>query len=151
MNILEVDWFAGEELFRVIVHAMSEFNSPACIFVQEYRQISGDRGVWGPVIPNNHLLSMLIGLLELQIQDYIGRFSKSPANNALTGVQMKHFRKVKAKIFHLLESVDSCNVASIDSKDSQRALTGKLVFQQKLQSTINPTAVWSNVAALAKI
>ncbi|KAF8834375.1 hypothetical protein BDN67DRAFT_985368 [Paxillus ammoniavirescens] len=98
-GIISVDWFAGEECFHVIVHMMSEFNSPACIFVQEYRQISSDHGVWGPVIPNNHLLSMLIGLLELQIQDYLGRFSKSPGSNALTGVQMKHFRKSKQKSF----------------------------------------------------
>ncbi|KAF8833977.1 hypothetical protein BDN67DRAFT_985662 [Paxillus ammoniavirescens] len=132
-GIISVDWFAGEECFHVIVHTMSEFNSPACIFVQEYRQINSDHG------------------LELQIQDYLGRFSKSPGSNALTGVRMKHFRKVKAKIFHLLKSVDSCNVASLDSEDSQRALTGKLVFQQKLQSAINPMAVWSNIAALAKI
>ncbi|KAF8837826.1 hypothetical protein BDN67DRAFT_982962 [Paxillus ammoniavirescens] len=123
-----VDWFAGEECSHVIVHTMSEFNSPACIFVQEYRQISSDHGVWGPIIPNNHLLLMLIGLLELHIQDYLGGFSKSPSSNALTGVQMKHFRKVKAKIFHLLKSVDSYNVASLDSEDSQRALTGKLMF-----------------------
>ncbi|KAF9235526.1 hypothetical protein BU15DRAFT_64785 [Melanogaster broomeanus] len=146
-GFIEVDWFASDQLLQFIIHTLSQTDSLACIFVQEYRQVPGGAGctgVWGPAIPNNHLLSTLISLLELQLEDYLGRFSKSPDGDQLTGVQLKHFKAVRSKILHLFECVDNFNIVSIDPEDCNKAYLGKVAFQQTIQDAINPYAAFAN-------
>ncbi|KAF9230747.1 hypothetical protein BU15DRAFT_83247 [Melanogaster broomeanus] len=145
-GFIEVDWFASDDLFEFIVHMISRTDSPACIFVQEYKEVPGGAGcgVWGPAIPNNHLLSTLISLLELQLEDYLGRFSKSPDGDHLTGVRFRHFKAVRSKLLHLFDCVDNCNIVSVGPEDCNKAWCGRMSFQQKIQEAINPSAVLFN-------
>ncbi|KAF8833676.1 hypothetical protein BDN67DRAFT_985870, partial [Paxillus ammoniavirescens] len=137
-GFIKVDWFASDELFQFIVHTVSRTDSPV--------PDGAGCGVWGPAVPNNYLFSTLISLLELQLEDYLGCFSKSPDSNQLTGVQLKHFKAIRTKILHLFKCVNNLNIVSINPEDSNKAWLGKVAFQQKVQEAINSSAVFSNVA-----
>ena len=66
-HTLQLEWFAGEELFQFITHIVRQTASPTCIFMQEYQQHGDGAGVWGPAIPNNTLLATLISLVSVSL------------------------------------------------------------------------------------
>ena len=66
-HALQIEWFTGEQLFQFIKHIVGQTTSPACIFVQTYRQYGNNAGVWSPAVPNNTLLATVIGMVSFSL------------------------------------------------------------------------------------